>query len=210
MNELRLCTVCGERKEENKFNRKAKIEFSGVCRLCRNDKAVEYRLKNKDRMIEVYRKSYITRRSKILEGNRRRYQENKDKFIERSKEYISKHKEETSVRMRKYNKENKEKIREIKKIYTEKNKKTILKKLKEYNVKNPKNMKAHNVVTYALIKGELLKECCKICKISLGIENWENIQFHHQDYDQPLLGWWLCASHHKRVHARINEKLKQG
>ena len=56
-------------------------------------------------------------------------------------------------------------------------------------------------VAAAIGRGSLEAERCRVCG-SLGSDA------HHEDYGQPFLIWWLCASHHKIRHAEIECRAK--
>ena len=59
----------------------------------------------------------------------------------------------------------------------------------------PKKQKnAANRVTRAILKGSMKRQPCVIC----GKVKSEG---HHQDYDKPYDIVWLCAEHHRRLHA---------
>lgn len=57
------------------------------------------------------------------------------------------------------------------------------------------NHKARWLVNRALAKGDLKKQPCQICGAKI-------VQTHHDDYKKPLDIMWLCAAHHRMVHAK--------
>lgn len=58
--------------------------------------------------------------------------------------------------------------------------------------------RAHNAVTRAIRKGDLIRQPCIRCgeKKSLA---------HHEDYDKPLEVMWLCQPCHKQRHKELKE-----
>lgn len=59
--------------------------------------------------------------------------------------------------------------------------------------KNPDKVKAHVLLKRALLKGEVIKLPCEVCKE-------DKVDGHHPDYKKPLEVIWLCRTHHKRLH----------
>jgi hypothetical protein len=62
--------------------------------------------------------------------------------------------------------------------------------------------RAHNMVSYAIKKGTLIRCPCVRCGA-------EKTYAHHEDYDKPLDVVWLCQPCHKQRHKEINELLKK-
>jgi hypothetical protein len=58
---------------------------------------------------------------------------------------------------------------------------------------NPAKYDAHLAVQRALKSGILEKESCEVC-------GNENVDAHHDQYDDPLDVRWLCRRHHTRLH----------
>ncbi len=56
---------------------------------------------------------------------------------------------------------------------------------------DPVRYKARNAVSNALRDGRLLREPCKVCGTTEGVEA------HHSDYARPLDVEWLCFAHHR-------------
>lgn len=63
--------------------------------------------------------------------------------------------------------------------------------------RNPKKRKAQIAVGNAIRDGRLIPLPCEVCF------NTHDIQAHHDDYNKPLEVRWLCAKHHKEVHANM-------
>lgn len=61
----------------------------------------------------------------------------------------------------------------------------------------PDARRAKDAVSYALKTGRLVKGCCEVC------DTTERIHAHHEDYSKPLDVHWLCALHHRRLHAGL-------
>jgi len=58
---------------------------------------------------------------------------------------------------------------------------------------NPAKYDTHLAVQRALKSGMLEKENCEVCGI-------ENVDAHHDRYDDPLEVRWLGRRHHTRLH----------
>jgi hypothetical protein len=58
----------------------------------------------------------------------------------------------------------------------------------------PKRVKARKMVYEALKSGNLEKEPCEEC----GSE--DDVQAHHEDYDEPLEVKWYCRVCHREIH----------
>jgi hypothetical protein len=67
-------------------------------------------------------------------------------------------------------------------------------------ISNPKKRAAHDAVRNAIRSGQLIPwPCCAVPECDRAPEA------HHPDYDKPLSVVWLCPSHHKEVHAMVEE-----
>lgn len=64
----------------------------------------------------------------------------------------------------------------------------------EYRKKNPLVYKAHIITNNAVRDGKLTKKPCRFC-------GGNKVEAHHSDYNKPLFVDWLCAKHHRRLHA---------
>lgn len=61
----------------------------------------------------------------------------------------------------------------------------------------PKQTRARRIVCTAIRAGKLRKQPCERCGVT------ENIEAHHEDYNQPLNVNWLCTRHHAERHMEI-------
>lgn len=67
--------------------------------------------------------------------------------------------------------------------------------IREWRNNHPEIVKAHNILNYALKKGEIIKsDTCNNCNIKT------RLSAHHSDYTKPLEVIWLCSSCHKLIH----------
>lgn len=66
--------------------------------------------------------------------------------------------------------------------------------------RDPKKRAARWAVREAIRKGLLIRGPCSICGA-------EKAHGHHPDYEFPLAVVWLCASCHRKVHAKTPEIL---
>lgn len=69
---------------------------------------------------------------------------------------------------------------------------------KAWRQEDTRRSRAHNAVTRAIKKGDLIRQPCIRCgeKKSLA---------HHEDYDKPLEVMWLCQPCHKQRHKELKE-----
>lgn len=58
----------------------------------------------------------------------------------------------------------------------------------------PERVKARDMVSKAIRDGGIKKGTCEVCGTN------ENIQGHHDNYDEPLNVRWLCKKHHRELH----------
>ncbi len=114
------------------------------------------------------------------------------------------------------------KCKECTKIDVSQHREANLEKVRAYDRergKNPKRMKAaaaisaawrkedkrrtraHNAVTRAVRKGDLIRQPCVRCGEVKSVA-------HHEDYDKPLEVVWLCQPCHKQRHEEIKKLLK--
>lgn len=63
----------------------------------------------------------------------------------------------------------------------------------EYRKRNPLKVKAHNDVTHAIERGDLVRKPCEKC-------GNERSEAHHEDYSKPLEVIWLCRMCHVALH----------
>jgi hypothetical protein len=60
---------------------------------------------------------------------------------------------------------------------------------------NKKKYAAHNAVNNAIRDGRMDRgEKCEVCGC------FEKLHAHHDNYNNPLIVRWLCATHHKQWH----------
>jgi len=67
---------------------------------------------------------------------------------------------------------------------------------------NQLKKKAHQIVGYAVQKGDLVRQPCERCGTT------ENVIAHHEDYHKPLDIVWLCQHHHRERHLEIDKENK--
>jgi len=60
--------------------------------------------------------------------------------------------------------------------------------------KNPKRYRAHNALNNAVRDGKIEKTSCTRCGAG------DKVHGHHEDYDEPLIVTWLCATCHGVEH----------
>lgn len=67
---------------------------------------------------------------------------------------------------------------------------------------NKLKAKAHQMVGYAVQKGDLIRQPCERCGTK------EKVVAHHEDYNKPLDVVWLCQYHHRERHLEIDRENK--
>jgi hypothetical protein len=80
-----------------------------------------------------------------------------------------------------------------KKASNRRNIKGMAEAVARWHKKNPEKLRAHKLVRAAVVKGQLIRKPCYICKS-------DKVQGHHPDYSKPLEVIWLCSKHHKGLH----------
>jgi len=203
VSELRLCTVCSERKEEDCFapsyKRSTKKGLTGTCKSCTSNSAkVSDRLSKEELLKNRESKSADLRWCTMCETLK----------VEHLFSRIAKHtktgrcKSCVTKRRKQYYEENKEKAKACQRKCGPK-----------YYIKNKspyeRKGKTQAKTKWAFKKGLIKKEPCKVCLLSKGIINEDSIK-HHHDYSKHLSVWWLCRSHHRLVHESIKRKIEEG
>ena len=140
---------------------------------------------------EYRRKYYEAHADKIKEHMRFYRKENYDKVKEQYKRYKEAHKDEIKERKERYRKTSKDEIKVYMSIYHKEHSSEIKERIKKY-------LGAHNILKCAIRRGEIIRGPCAVCGST------KNIHGHHEDYSKPLEVIWLCASHHKEIHKKIN------
>lgn len=79
------------------------------------------------------------------------------------------------------------------KKWREKNKGKRKQHDKKYKTKYPEKIIARNALNKAIIKGDIKRKPCKMCRDN-------NSQAHHPDYCFPFKVIWLCPKHHAEEH----------
>jgi hypothetical protein len=122
-------------------------------------------------------------------------------------EYYREYYLENQERIDKYQdahyKRNIERIKKRCSEYNHKNKEKLRLNHKDWCDRNPEAVAAHNIVNIEIRNGRLIRQPCEFC----GGTNFTNktTEFHHHPnfYHEPLKGLWLCRSHHRKYHRRL-------
>ena len=67
-----------------------------------------------------------------------------------------------------------------------------------YQKRHPDKHRAHQLITAALKRGDLVRQPCEVCGNPKS-------QAHHDDYSKPLVVRWLCDLDHKAHHRLMNQ-----
>jgi hypothetical protein len=110
------CNTCGIDKEDNCFSKKYKTKdgiqkYQPICKDCAKLYQIEYKIKNRDIVIQKSRINYKNNREKYLEQKKEYYKENKQQILEYKVEYRNRDGKKELAReySKQYQKENKEK-----------------------------------------------------------------------------------------------------
>lgn len=122
------CTVCGEFKDLNNFNKSAKHSYgkSPSCKECESKRQREYYSKNKD---------------KVKEKHHQYYQKNRDKVLQRTGNYRKEHREYYLLLQKNWRENNQERITEYNKEHYEKHKKHYKRVRRRYYLNNIEKFK---------------------------------------------------------------------
>lgn len=232
MSNKKICNSCQNEKELSEFykDKRNKLGVGSVCKDCFKEKYIKCTPREeKIRAIDIATREcidckkrkdtlndfYIMKQRKInkhgeefiyehpssrckecyKENNKKRYDpdyyhkyylENKNKILEYSREHYLNNKERR-------NKQSHD--------YVSKNRKRIYQKNKEWLEENPNAAKAYNIVLRAHRNGDLVRpDKCECCGREVRTE------YHHESYDEPLKGVYLCRKIHRRYHKGSCEK----
>ncbi len=119
---------------------------------------------------------------------------------ERSKAYYYAHRNKVIQRHRSYYCSHQEKIRDASREYYKLHRKQCLINDNTYDKANPEKKRCRNITQGAIRRGKIIVGDCDNCKAS---SNETMIHAHHEDYTQPMMIIWLCASCHSRKHLAL-------
>ena len=69
--------------------------------------------------------------------------------------------------------------------------------------KNAEKYKTRDITSYAITKGELIRDNCEDCGSSI------DVQAHHSDYSKPLNVTWLCRTCHNKRHGKLKDGVQR-
>lgn len=104
-------------------------------------KARAWRLANKEKLAEYYKKWSNDNAQKLKDYEKDKYQKNKEKIIERSKNWYQQNTEKANKRSNEYAKKNPDQIKATQKKFYESNKEKVTKWKKKWVKNNPEKMK---------------------------------------------------------------------
>jgi len=123
----------------------------------------KYRKDHPDRVKESQKKWKDKNPENIRKNSKLYYQRHPERCKQRSREWCENNREQTVVLSRRWKQQ------------------------------NPEKVKAHNLLMYAIRKGDIVPQPCEVCHST-------NAQGHHADYHKPYEVIWLCPLHHKEIH----------
>ena len=65
-----------------------------------------------------------------------------------------------------------------------------------FRVYDEHKKRARAEVTWAILRGDLLRQPCEVCGET-------RVDAHHEDYSKPLEVRWLCRCHHMELHRQV-------
>jgi len=141
---MKKCTICKNNKALEEFP-KYKLSVDGTassCKKCKSEKAKQYRIDNKDNILEYYKKYRIENAEHIKNYMFNYNIENAEHIKAQKSQYNDLHKMEIAEKQKQYYNDNKEKLKEY---------------IEEYNVINAKNIKNTKKIYYENNKQEIIK-----------------------------------------------------
>lgn len=129
----------------------------------------------------------------------------KERHLAAQKRYREAHPDRVKKSKRNWNKQNPDKCKihrdkyfsahpDVIREWRKNNPEKALLSSSEWIARNRDKRKAHMIVAHAIEDGKLSKSPCLVC-------GSVRAHAHHDDYSKPLDITWLCAKHHKEVHA---------
>ena len=112
------------------------------------------------------------------------------------KAYQASHRAEYRVYNRTYYLAHVEECRVRNLAYATAHPKEVATRLLAWRAANPGARDAHKQIEQAVHAGRLVRQPCAVCGATPA-------QGHHPSYADPLVITWLCARHHKQLHATI-------
>lgn len=145
------CRICGDFKDYTEFykDKCRKDGFSNRCKICDRKESKKYQQKNKETLKEKrieYRKE---NKDKVLEIARKSYEKNRERHLQRFCEYQQKNAKKIKIRKSEHYKDNKEYIREKIKMNYEENKERYLEYAKQYREENKEKVNEQSRLYYA-------------------------------------------------------------
>lgn len=156
-----------------------------ICRRCNEERDLKLFRKRSNGSIR-HRCIYCDR-----ECTKHHYWKNRESELQKNKEYREKNKEILAEKRRKRKGIEKKRVG----LDPVKFKINVKKRLKNYKEKYPEKIRAHELLRYALKKGDVIKDDkCQMC------EEEKKLEAHHENYDEPFNVVWLCRQCHIKLH----------
>lgn len=123
----KTCTKCGETKALDEFGKKAgrRDGLSSHCKVCERQRQREYRVANREQVLERKREHYLANREAIAEKNRRYHQENRESVLKQRRRHYQ---------------ENREALVEVRREYREAKHEVVAESKRQYRLANPHKM----------------------------------------------------------------------
>ena len=121
-----------------------------------------------------------------------------------TKKDVHNHREDNLEKVREYdrNRPNREERAQTNKEYakTPRGREASATGRRNYRAKQKLRYKAHNLLSYAVLSGNILRpETCSCCGVGCIPHG------HHNDYSKPLEVVWVCVTCHTKFHNHVKE-----
>lgn len=144
--EFKKCSMCGEIKPINNFNKdkSRKDGYYHRCKECNKIYNKKYREEHKEELKEKQKQYYEEHKEECNAKSKQYHQEHREEQNAKNREYYHEHKEECKEYQKNYNKNNKEKVAKRRKAYNDSHKKERSEYNKKYYAENPhKKLNSH-------------------------------------------------------------------
>ena len=182
------CSDCESIKPLTEFGCKTSNRdgLTGRCKLCLAEYQRQYRLNNKEKIIEINRLYRLNNKEKIAEIKKQHYKNNKENIEAYQKQYREDNKEKVANRKKIYQQNNKEKIAIYQKQYANENRNKINKHARDRRKTDPLYKLRGDLSTlmwYALKSQNLSRKKSFMKYVNYTIQDLYNHLKHQGHYD---------------------------
>ena len=184
---FKICIKCGTSKKDEEFPlvKQTKSGRSNRCLSCKKEYQKVWRAENKEHLKE-YESGRPDNSTRMLAYR------NSEQGKKIKKAYESRHDVIEKRRQRAKREEVLEKRREYGRS------EEVLFRQKQWQKNNPAKHRAHNAVSHAIYRGNLVRRPSAVC-------GDENSDAHHEDYSRPMDVIFYCRIHHRARHKELED-----